>query len=103
MDVDLPADLVNIRLRDDTRSIADPTPGMPWRTRTMPDVVFIPLVLVTISLVAAMSFLTQPTALATAAWWPNAGIGLGLALRYPRRYAWMFAVGAAAMTLPIML
>ena len=69
----------------------------------MPDVVFIPLVLVAISLVAAMSFLTQPTALAAAAWWPNAGIGLGLALRYPRRYAWAFAVGAAAMTLPVML
>lgn len=69
----------------------------------MPDVVFIPLVLVTISLVAAMSFVTQPTASATAAWWPNAGIALGLALRYPRRYAWVFAVGVAAMTLPVML
>lgn len=94
---------MSLVLRDRTTSRAITGAAVRWGTRTMPDVVFIPLMLVTVSLVAAMSFATQPTAMATAAWWPNAGIGLGLALRYPRRYAWALAVGVSAMTLPVML
>lgn len=54
-------------------------------------------------LVAALSLQTSPTALATAAWWPIAGMALALGMRFPRRYAWILAVAVAAVTLPVVV
>jgi len=53
--------------------------------------------------VLAISWLTvqmQPTALATAAWWPASGIALGMAIRFPRRYAWVLGVAVAVIIVP---
>ena len=56
--------------------------------------------------IAALSWLavvTQPTALATAAWWPAAGIALGLGIRSPRKYLWMFALAVFVINVPVAL
>lgn len=79
------------------------TQSLQQATRRVPDLVFVPATLLTIAVVAALSLTTQPTSLATAAWWPNAGIALGLGIRYSRRYTWMLALAVAAVTLPVVL
>ncbi|MDY6995785.1 MAG: SpoIIE family protein phosphatase [Actinomycetota bacterium] len=78
-----------------------PTPQLGrWR---VPDAVFIAGTLLIVTVVGALSLTTQPNSLATAAWWPNAGIALGLGIRFRRRYTWMLALGVAAATLPVVL
>ncbi|WP_245906066.1 MASE1 domain-containing protein [Mycolicibacterium palauense] len=47
------------------------------------------------------SLVTQPAALTTSAWWPAAGVALGLGLRYPRRYVWPLATAVAVITIVI--
>ncbi len=39
-----------------------------------------------------LAIVTQPTALVTTAWWPAAGIALGLGIRFPRKYVWFLAL-----------
>ena len=53
--------------------------------------------------VATLSLKTQPAALTTVAWWPNAGIAVALGMRFPRRYTWMLTAAVAVVTLPVLL
>ncbi|MET0900714.1 MAG: SpoIIE family protein phosphatase [Mycobacterium sp.] len=79
---------------------------MPEPQRThwqIPNSVFIAGMLLAMLAVAALSLQTRPTALATAAWWPIAGIALGLGIRFPRRHTWILAVAVAAVTLPVVV
>jgi len=71
--------------------------------RQVPDWVFIPGMLLASAAVMALSLEVQSTAWSTAAWWPNAGIAIGLGVRYPRRYTWALAVAIGAVTLPVVL
>ncbi|MET0704159.1 MAG: SpoIIE family protein phosphatase [Mycobacterium sp.] len=59
--------------------------------------------LLAIFVLAIVSLQVQPAALTTAAWWPNAGLGIALGMRFPRRYTWMLAVAVAVVTLPAVL
>ena len=52
---------------------------------------------------SVFAVLTHPPALATAAWWPAAGIALGLGIRFPRKYLWMFALAVFVINLPVAL
>ncbi|BBY14790.1 SpoIIE family protein phosphatase [Mycolicibacterium litorale] len=65
--------------------------------------VFVAVCLVGVVVVGWLSLVTQPTALASTAWWPVAGIALGLGIRFPRRYVWVLAGAVAAITLPLLL
>lgn len=81
--------------------IWSPTPEQThWQ---VPNAVFIAGMLVAVFAVTVLVVKTQPTALATAAWWPIAGIALGLGIRFPRRYSWILAVAVAAVTLPVVV
>lgn len=82
---------------------ADPARHGPSLPRGPADAYFITGMLLLSFVVATVSLVTQPTALATAAWWPNAGIALGLAIRYPRRHVWALALAVAAVTAPAAL
>ncbi|CAN5663707.1 hypothetical protein BH09ACT7_BH09ACT7_45120 [soil metagenome] len=73
------------------------------QNRQVPKSVFIAVMLLAIIVVATLSLRTQPAALATAAWWPNAGIAIALGIRFSRRYTWILAVAVAAATLPVVL
>lgn len=64
---------------------------------------FVAVCLVGVVVVGWLSLVTQPTALASTAWWPVAGIALGLGIRFPRRYVWVLAGAVAAITLPLLL
>ena len=59
--------------------------------------------LLAILVIAWLSLVTQPEALATTAWWPAAGIALGLGIRFPRRYIGFLALAVVAITLPLLL
>ncbi|HEY9267141.1 MAG TPA: MASE1 domain-containing protein, partial [Mycobacterium sp.] len=59
--------------------------------------------LLAILAIAWLSLVTQPEALATTAWWPAAGIALGLGIRFPRRYLGFLALAVVAITLPLLL
>ena len=50
-----------------------------------------------------LAIVTQPTTLVTTAWWPAAGIALGLGIRFPRKYVWFLALAVCLATLPISL
>lgn len=65
--------------------------------------VFVILCLLAIAVISWFSLVTQPAALATTAWWPAAGVALGLGLRLPRRWVWPLAAVVAAITLPLAL
>lgn len=81
-----------------------PSAPQPGRSRwQVPNWVFIAGMLLATFLVAALSLQTRPTALATAAWWPIAGIALALGMRFPRKYAWILAAAVAAVTLPVVV
>lgn len=88
-----------------TSSDAPASRGSPMRVRlrALPDWVFISGVFFVVLFAAVSSIATQPATLAAAAWWPVAGIALGLGIRYPRRYAWVLSLGVAAMVLPVSL
>ncbi|MFS0900138.1 SpoIIE family protein phosphatase [Mycolicibacterium litorale] len=72
------------------------------RSRT-PVAVFVVVCLLAVAVVGWLSLVTQPTALASTAWWPVAGIALGLGIRFPRRHIWVLAAAVAAITLPLLL
>ncbi|CAN5374340.1 hypothetical protein BH09ACT8_BH09ACT8_05630 [soil metagenome] len=78
-------------------------PDLDDRPRQVPDSIFIAGMLLAILAVATLSLKTQPAALATAAWWPNAGIALALGIRFPRRYTWLLALAVGAATLPVVI
>lgn len=59
--------------------------------------------LVALLVVGWLSLVTQPTALASTAWWPVAGIAVGLGIRFPRRYLWPLGAAVAAITFPLLL
>ncbi|TFV57538.1 serine/threonine protein phosphatase [Mycobacterium sp. PS03-16] len=65
-------------------------------------VAFILVSLVAVGIIGWFSLVTQPAALASTAWWPVAGIALGLGLRFPRRYTWILAAAVSAVTLPLL-
>lgn len=50
-----------------------------------------------------LSLVTQPTALASTAWWPVAGIAVGLGIRFRRRHVWALAAAVAGITLPLLI
>uniref|UniRef100_A1UK08 Stage II sporulation E family protein n=1 Tax=Mycobacterium sp. (strain KMS) TaxID=189918 RepID=A1UK08_MYCSK len=68
-----------------------------------PAVVFVVGCLFAVLVVGWLSLVTQPTALASTAWWPVAGIAVGLGIRFPRRQVWAPAAAVAAITLPLLL
>ncbi|KUI35644.1 serine/threonine protein phosphatase [Mycobacterium sp. IS-1496] len=68
-----------------------------------PTVVFVAGCLLAVLVVGWLSLVTQPTALASTAWWPVAGIAVGLGIRFPRRHVWALAATVAAITLPLLL
>ncbi|ULE31861.1 SpoIIE family protein phosphatase [Mycobacterium sp. IDR2000157661] len=59
--------------------------------------------LLAVLLVDWLSLATRPTAYLQSAWWPAAGIALGLGIRFPRRYLWVLAPAVAVTTLPAQL
>ncbi|OKH72700.1 serine/threonine protein phosphatase [Mycobacterium sp. SWH-M1] len=59
--------------------------------------------LILASAVAYFSLVTRPAALTTAAWWPNAGLALGLGIRYRRRYVLLLAAAVSTVTLPVIV
>ncbi|MCG7582470.1 SpoIIE family protein phosphatase [Mycolicibacterium sp. OfavD-34-C] len=65
--------------------------------------VFVVLCLLAVAVISWFSLVTQPAALATTAWWPAAGVALGLGLRLPRRWVWLLAAAVAAITVPLAL
>jgi sigma-B regulation protein RsbU (phosphoserine phosphatase) len=83
--------------------LPSPVPQRQRTRRQVPNSVFIAGMLLAIFVVATLSLKTQPAALTTAAWWPNAGIAIALGMRFPRRYTWILAVAVAAVTLPAVL
>ena len=64
---------------------------------------FVVLCLLAVAVISWFSLVTQPAALATTAWWPAAGVALGLGLRLPRRWVWLLAAAVAAITVPLAL
>lgn len=68
---------------------------------TVPPAAIIVASLVGVAVVGAMSFATRPTAQASTAWWPAAGIALGLGIRFPRRYLWALTPAVCIITVPI--
>ncbi|MBB2976179.1 integral membrane sensor domain MASE1 [Microbacterium endophyticum] len=54
-------------------------------------------------LLGALSLITRPAAAASVAWWPAAGVALGLVTRVSIRYVWMLALAVSALTLPLAL
>ncbi|GAA1700665.1 hypothetical protein GCM10009808_17950 [Microbacterium sediminicola] len=56
-----------------------------------------------IGLIGFMSLATRPTALASSAWWPAAGIAIGLGIQFPKARLWILAPLVAATTLPLAL
>jgi integral membrane sensor domain MASE1 len=70
---------------------------------TKPAVAFVVSCLLAVLVVGWLSLVTQPMALASTAWWPVAGIALGLGIRFPRRYTWVLAAAVAVVTLPLLL
>ena len=50
-----------------------------------------------------LSFALRPAAFVTSAWWPAAGIALGLGIRFGNRYTWMLALAVTAVTMPVLL
>jgi len=69
----------------------------------MPAWAFIAGMLLAVAAVMALSLGVQPTAWSTAAWWPAAGIAIGLGVRFSRRHTWALAVAVGAVTLPVLL
>lgn len=65
--------------------------------------VFVVLCLLAVAVISWFSLVTQPAALATTAWWPAAGVALGLGLRLARRWVWLLATAVAAITIPLAL
>ncbi|MBX7450887.1 SpoIIE family protein phosphatase [Mycolicibacterium sp. 3033] len=59
--------------------------------------------LILVCAVAYVSLVTRPAALTTAAWWPNAGLALGLGIRYRRRYAVPLAAAVTVVTVPVVV
>lgn len=59
--------------------------------------------LVGIALLSWLALATRPATVVSAAWWPAAGIALGLGIRFRTRYTWMLALAVAAVTLPVLL
>lgn len=91
---------------DGYRSLTDqaPTALGAWETRRqLPDAALIVVTLLVLIVVAALSLKSQPAGMATPAWWPNAGIALGLGIRFRRQYTWILALAVAAVTLPVLL
>ena len=70
---------------------------------TAPAALFVVGSLLAVLLVGWLSLTTRPAAHLQTAWWPAAGIALGLGLRFPRRYLWALAPAVAFMTLPAQL
>lgn len=56
--------------------------------------------LLAVLLLGWLSLATRPAAQSFSAWWPAAGIALGLAIRFPRRYLWLLAPAVCLVTLP---
>ncbi|MBA8816354.1 integral membrane sensor domain MASE1 [Microbacterium halimionae] len=54
-------------------------------------------------LLGTISLVTRPAAAASVAWWPAAGVALGMATRVSIRFVWMLAVAVSALTLPLAL
>lgn len=50
-----------------------------------------------------LSFVTQPESLALTAWWPAAGVALGLGIRCPRKHVWALALVVCLITIPFAL
>ena len=65
--------------------------------------VFVAACLLAVLVISWLSLVTQPEALAASAWWPAAGVALGLAIRFPRRHIWKFAAAIVVITLPLMV
>ncbi|KUI33289.1 SpoIIE family protein phosphatase [Mycobacterium sp. GA-2829] len=70
---------------------------------TTPSAAFVVGCFLAILVVGWLSLVTQPTALASTAWWPAAGIALGLGIRFPRRHVWALAGAVATITFPLLL
>ncbi|BBY49899.1 hypothetical protein MARA_33670 [Mycolicibacterium arabiense] len=79
------------------------TQAGPRLSRQASTTVFIVGSLVAVLIAGWLSLVTQPTALVSTAWWPAAGIALGLGLRIPLRYTWVIATAVAAITFPLLL
>ncbi|TPG35068.1 serine/threonine protein phosphatase [Mycobacterium hodleri] len=58
--------------------------------------------LAAIALTSWLSFAMRPATFVTYAWWPAAGIALGLGIRFRIRYLWVLALAVTAVTLPIL-
>jgi hypothetical protein len=59
--------------------------------------------LIAILVVGWLAIATQPTALASTAWWPAAGIALGMGIRFPLKHVWFLAFAVGVVTLPLSL
>lgn len=99
-----PADVDGHRSRPVSPSGFWSSAEQPTRSqRKFPAWVFITGMLLALAAVMALSLELQPTAWSTAAWWPTAGIAIGLGVRFSRRYTWALAVAVGAVTLSVLL
>ena len=71
--------------------------------RRAPDAAVIVTNLLAVAVVAALSIVSQPEAMATPPLWPASGIALGLGVCFPRRYLWFLAPAVAVVSLPVLL
>ena len=81
-------------------------PGSPPLQRARPAVpgaAFVVGSLIAVLAVSWFAVVTQPSTLATTAWWPAAGIALGLGIRFPRKDVWMVALAVGVLSLPVAL
>ena len=69
----------------------------------VPGAAFVVGSLIAVLAVSWFAVVTQPSALATTAWWPAAGIALGLGIRFPRKDVWMVALAVGVLSLPVAL
>lgn len=74
-----------------------------FRRPASADALFVLGSLLAILAITWFSLVTQPATLATTAWWPAAGVALGLGIRFPRVRVWPLAMAVALITFPVLI
>ena len=83
--------------------LAPSAPSLRRAGLAVPGAAFVVGSLIAVLAVSWFAVVTQPSALATTAWWPAAGIALGLGIRFPRKDVWMVALAVGVLSLPVAL
>jgi len=83
--------------------LAPSAPSLQRARPAVPGAAFVVGSLIAVLAVSWFAVVTQPSALATTAWWPAAGIALGLGIRFPRKDVWMVALAVGVLSLPVAL